>query len=269
MAKFDERAMRKEAVDLFGDKSFRVVISRPERPSISFREQLSGLAKEIADANPPKLCFDGRCDNEIRSPPKVTIFVSNAGSMSNRMVFFACSECSKKRDAELIPILQTEIRRIFGINPVQPSKFEAVHFAEQGIEIVVGEYRLGIVGGSERKSCSQALFFEKLLANGELPRFAFAYKGHRNCVSVTHQLYLDLKSLGIEKKFSFKEGHSALPKGDGTSIGLHRWIELDGWVIDASNGGAESPIVFQEAKDYYNRRLMTNIRDVSEYQTSS
>jgi hypothetical protein len=121
----------------------------------------------------------------------------------------------------------------------------------------------------EGKPCSKALFFKELLANRELPLFALAYRGQRNCFSITRQLYLDLKRLGIEKMFSFKEGNSSVPQADGTPVGTHRWIELDGWVIDASGGAAGNPIVFEEVGSYYARNIMTNIKNVKEYNGSN
>ena len=264
MGKYDERAlrMRKERIDLFGDKSVEVIISRPERPALSFREQLPSLAKEVENANPPKLCLDSNCENDVQSP-NVFLFIST-NAAANRIAM-ACPECSKKRDADLITILRRELPRQFGIKPARPSDLDEAHFAEQGTEVVVDGFRLGLVDGIEGKPCSQALLFEELLAKRKLSRFAFAYRGQNNCFSITHQLYLDFKSLGIEKMFSFKEGHVSLPKADGTPVGAHRWIELDGWVIDASGGALGNPIVFQEAESYYARRIMTDIKNVKEY----
>jgi hypothetical protein len=47
----------------------------------------------------------------------------------------------------------------------------------------------------------------------------------------------------------------------GQPIGLHRWVEIDGWVIDASNGGMGNPVLFQRAEDYYSHREMTDIKE--------
>jgi hypothetical protein len=259
--------MRKERIDLFGDRSVQVIISRPERPALSARDLIPSLAADMAKAKPFKLCFNLACENEIQSL-NVCVFLST-NTEAKTISMMACSECSKKLDSDLLTILRRQVPEQFGLRPSRPPVQNAAHFTEHGTEMVVGGFRLGIVNGIEGKPCSQALFFKKLLADRELPLLAFAYRGQSNCFSITHQLYLDLKRLGIEKMFSFKEGNISLSKADGTPVGRHRWIELDGWVIDASGGAAGNPIVFQEAESYYARHVMTDIVHVKEYHGSN
>lgn len=94
-----------------------------------------------------------------------------------------------------------------------------------------------------------------------MPRFVFSFRNHNNCFSITQQLYLDFKDLGIEEMFALKEGYSSMPQVDGAPIGLHWWLELDGWVIDASGGAFGNPVLFQNAENYYARRMMPDIKD--------
>src|SRR5665213_702849 len=120
MGKFNERAlrMRKERIDLFGDKSVTAIISRPERRALTYREAVPGLAKDIANANPPVLCFDLKCKNEVHSLDGLIMFVSTDPD-APPMGMAACVECSKKNDAEVTQILRDEFASQFSIDPIK------------------------------------------------------------------------------------------------------------------------------------------------------
>jgi hypothetical protein len=263
MGKFDERAlrMRKERIDLFGDKSVTAIISRPERRPLSYREAVPGLAADIANAKPPKLCFDIKCTNEVHDL-NVYMFVATDPDAAP-LGMAACEACSKKSDEEILDILRTEFAKQFGIDPTKPASVVGTHFAEMGTEQTVHGIKLAIVDGIRGEPCPQAMIFSELLERRALPRFVFAFRGHNNCIAITNQLYLDLRDLGIENRFTFKEGSSSSLKSDGEPIGLHRWVELEGWVIDGSGGAFGNPVLFQRAEDYYRARQMTDIHDVT------
>lgn len=267
MGKFDERAlrMRKERMDLYGDKSVTVVVSRPERPSLSYREAVPSLLSDIA-SKPPMLCFDVNCKNEVHSLRVFMFIVTDPKSAP--LIVAACEACSKKTTEDIIKILRSTVKSHFGIGPAKPSDLVHAPFVESATEQTVAGIQLAIVDGVEGKACRQALFFGALLEDRKLPHFTIAFRGQNNCFSITRQLYLDFKALGIEERFSFKEGFSSLPKTDGQPIGQHCWIELDGWAIDASGGALGNPVLFQRTQDYYSRRIMSEIREV-EWQAKS
>ena len=129
MGKFNERAlrMRKERIDLFGDRSAEVIISRPERPTLSLRELIPSLATDVAKANPTKLCFVPNCANEIQSL-NVCIHLS-INPKAKPIWLMACPECSKKPDSHLLMIVRRQAQKLFGLSPSRPPELNAAHFA--------------------------------------------------------------------------------------------------------------------------------------------
>jgi len=127
----------------------------------------------------------------------------------------ACEACSKKSDEEILDILRTEFAKQFGIDPTKPASVVGTHFAEMGTEQTVHGIKLAIVDGIRGEPCPQAMIFSELLERRALPRFVFAFRGHNNCIAITNQLYLDLRDLGIENRFTFKEGSSSSLKSEG------------------------------------------------------
>ena len=263
MGKFNERAlrMRKERIDLYGDMSVTAIISRPERRALTYREAVPGLAADIAKAKPPGLCFDVNCPNEVHAL-NVYMFVSTAPEAAP-MGMAACEACSKKSNEDILTVLRSEFASEFGIHPAKPSDHNGAPFEEMLTERTVHGMRLGVVGEMGQE-CLVADVFSGLLYERKLPRFVFAFRGHNNCFAITRQLYFDFKALGIEEHFAWKEGFSSVPQADGKPIGLHRWIECEGWAIDGSGGAFGNPIWFQRADDYYSKRAMTDIRDVEQ-----
>lgn len=263
MGRFDERAlrMRKERIDLYGDNSSIVVISRPERRAMTYREAVPGLAADIAKANPPVLCFDVKCPNEVRAL-SVFMFVSTDPEAAP-MGMAACEACSKKSNEDILNILRTEFASEFGISPAKFSDQNSAPFEEMLTLRDVHGMKLGVVGQMGQE-CVVADAFATLLYKRKLPRFVFAFRGHNNCFAITQQLYLDLKDIGVERHWKRKEGFSSVLQGDGKPIGLHRWFECEGWAIDGSGGAFGNPVLFQRVDDYRSKRAMTDIRDVEE-----
>lgn len=261
MSKYDARSlrMRKEQIDLFGDKSTMVVISRPERRALTHRDKVSGVLADAARASPPTLCFDMNCKNEAQSINGLVIFVlPRPDAPLGALV--ACRECSKKSDAAIIQIVRDETAKELHIDPVTDQN--GVVLDEKLTFQTVDGVGLGIVDGIPGQPCEPALLFQKLLEEHKLPRFVFGFRGHNNCFNINDQLYLDFKDLGVADLFAFKEGFCGVIQTNGQPVGLHRWVELDRWAVDAAGGAFGNPIIFQEAGDYYRKRMMTDVRDV-------
>ena len=160
--------------------------------------------------------------------------------------------------------MRNEFASHFAIDPAKPSDADRLApFEEDVTGFTVHGITLAIVDGIPGQPCSVAALFTALLEKRKLPRFAFAFRGHNNCFAITQQLYFDFKDLGIEHRFTYREGFSSVLQANGEPIGRHRWIELDGWAIDASGGALGNPVLFERADDYYSKRAMTDIRDVA------
>jgi hypothetical protein len=265
MGKFDERAlrMRKERIDLFGDKSATMIISRAKRSALSYREAVPKLASQIANANPSALCFDKDCGREVRVLNTFMFLSTNPHAAP--MAMTACEVCSKKSNEEIIEIVRADLRSHFNVGPMQAADHVGTEFVERDVSVAaVAGISLAVVGADGDRDCPPALLFAKMLERNALPRFAFAHAGHNNCIHINRQLLLDLTAAGISHEWTFKEGNCPVLKTDGQPIGLHRWAEVAGWAVDASGGAVGNPVLFQRVEDYYGRRQMTDIKEVDQ-----
>jgi hypothetical protein len=270
MGKFDERAlrMRKERIDLFGDKAVTVVISRPERRALTYREAIPAVEEQIATTKPPMPCFDPACGKEVHALGVFMMVVTDPHPNAQPVAMAACASCSTKSNEEILKIMRADLTR-HGLNPVEQAATATADleyggagapFDEYATERTVAGIRLAVVGNFPE--CRPAMAFAMMLEARKLPMFALMFRGHNNCYVVVSKLYRDLKTLGIADKFEWREGHCPIIQSNGEPIGLHRWVEADGWIIDASGGAFGNPVVFQRADDYYRKRQMTDIRDV-------
>ncbi len=266
MGKFDERAlrMRKERIDLFGDKSVTVVISRPERRALTYREAISNVEEQIATAKPSMLCFDPACGKEVHALGTFMMVVTDPHPNAQPVAMTACETCSLKSNEEILTIMRADFAQ-HGLDPVEQAATAVLDhggapFDEYATERTVAGIRLAVVGVFAE--CQPAIAFAVLLEARKLPLFAFMFRGHNNCYVVVGKLYRDLKELGAVDNFEWREGYCPILQSNGQPIGLHRWVEADGWVIDASGGAFGNPVVFQRVDDYYRKRQLTGIRDV-------
>jgi hypothetical protein len=268
MGRFDERAlrMRKERIDLFGNKAVTVVVSRPERRALTYREVIPALEEQIATIKPPMLCFDQACGKEVHALGVFMMVLTDPNPNAQPAAMAACETCSTKSNEEILNIIRADLTR-HGLNPVEQaatavSEYGGVGalFDEYATERTVAGIRLAVVGNFAE--CRPAMAFAKLLEARKLPMFALMFRGHNNCYVVVSKLYHDLKSLGIADKFEWRQGYCPIIQSNNEPIGLHRWVEAGGWVIDAAGGAFGNPVVFQRAGDYYRKRQMTDIEDV-------
>jgi hypothetical protein len=262
MSKYDARSLRKrkEQIDLFGDKSTMVVISRPERRGISGQQDMAGVAEHIATANPAMTCFDKGCNAEVHALNTFMLIIRDDGQ-AKAMTMAACEACSNKSNEDILAVIRTDLRD-HGLAPASPADIGPVHeFEETAISGPrVAGIQLGVVGNFSE--CDPAVIIAALLEAGKLPMFASFYRGHNNCYVIVRQLRDDFKALGVDHKFQYRVGCSGVLKAIGDpNGGMHSWIEAEGWVIDASGGGRGNPVLFQRAEDYYRARQMTDIRD--------
>jgi hypothetical protein len=264
-AKRKRRLQAREWVLLFDGSSAAVALSRPEHRPESTRTQqrdfCAGVARR-ALTDKTALCFDEACHNEL-IPPHVEVFAFVKTTADGPMICMGiCPECAKKSDAELIAVIRSE-PTFRSLDPKRPAKAKRVRLGE----VLIAYQGDGIVLANDDDvdldtGRAWAMNFERMLRDGELPRFAALRQGSGNCHTIVNQLYLDFKALGIAKLFAYRRGSSAILKADHDPDGLHSWIEVDGFAIDGSNGGEGLPILVQAVESYYRQRQLTGIRDI-------
>jgi len=87
-----------------------------------------------------------------------------------------------------------------------------------------------------------------------------------NCFDIVSKLYQDLKALDAEKDFTRKIGFANVVKNDGEPMGLHTWVESEGWAIDCSNGGRGNPIWFMPVQKFYEMYKFGDIQDWEQWE---
>jgi hypothetical protein len=255
--------MKREQIDLLGDGEVVAVISRPERRPHSFRECVPAFAEMIAKDAKGAQCFNKRCTNEFNSVPDAYVFVRTNKSLPP-VCSGICPECAKKSDEEILAILRDEFGERRGLAkmpsgtavaqmPIDPS---TVHETDP-----IDGVRLRIVTEGNPADCAPAVIFTGLLEQRKLRRLLLYHGGGNNCHFITAQIYLDLVEIGMADKFAFKIGNAGVLKSDGEPIGLHSWIEADGWGIDCSGGIVGNPILFQRLEPFYERLQLTHVRN--------
>ncbi|WP_316200592.1 MULTISPECIES: hypothetical protein [unclassified Bradyrhizobium] len=267
MGKFNERElrMRKERIDAFGDGSVQVVISRPERRALSYREQLPSLVQQLATVEPSRLCGNKDCGNEVRSIDNcVVIFFGTPPAMVTSIL---CPSCSEKRNEEILPIVREDVRQTFGLGKAS---------ADQGsVELDDGRHRSvaqrtvhGVtihVVEADKYDCGPAKAFCELLQRGMLKRFLFAYQGKHNCFAIVKQIQFDFGDVELADYIKCRAGYCPIITSNGQPLGHHAWVECNGWAIDAASGGLGQSVIFQRIDDYVAMRQLTDIVDYDQY----
>jgi hypothetical protein len=100
--------------------------------------------------------------------------------------------------------------------------------------------------------------FVDLLEAGQLREFMILRRGISNCHGITNALHRDLKDAGRAQRFAFKRGSSELLKSEHDPDGMHSWLEINGWVIDAANG-ADRPVIIVPTEGYYSMLRITKV----------
>lgn len=252
MSKFDERAMRmrREQIDLFGNKSLIVVMSRPGRRSLAY--PVVKVAEAVSREKQTPTCMNRACSNEVR---EVDTFFAVVRSGSPLTIFqFACPACAAKSDAELLSIVRDGLSAHADIG--QPNIEDGYTFEVKGEQATVRGIRIFDVGDGPSVAADT---FKSLLADGLLPFFEFNHPtGCRNCFAINSWLFRDLKAAGYLDRITFWRGNSKRLRPDGEPVGPHYWAELDGSVIDGANG-SYNPVLIQRREDYLREREMADI----------
>jgi hypothetical protein len=266
----EAKQKRREWVELTPGLPARAAISRPTQRPTSTRQYEHNFAAQIADAakrGEPALCFNFECDAELLALPATFAFIkAGADPQVPPIAMGVCERCAQRSDAELLVILRRNARHLGFTGPPENAMRAAIEFPG-GYQITAGGVPLLVVQQQGEPFPSAVDAFADLLERQSLPRFVALRHGAGNCHVIVHQLYLDLKKLGIDHRFTFKRGASALLGNSDDPDGQHSWIETDGWAIDASNG-AHRPVLIMPVKDYYERTQMTAIRSSNEDQGS-
>jgi hypothetical protein len=254
---------------LFDDPCPAAFISRPPRRTLDALKLLPGFTAEVAkraQSGEPSLCFNEAHDYEFRAVPDVFAVLIAAGDASP-IVMGICPECAKQPDAELYSIMRSQFKR-FGIGNADDETGHKKVVVEienvVGIDAIPG-VRVAVALSDKSESpydCEPAQVLIALLRRGALRRFMAFRRGAHNCHAIVDQLYLDFKEIGIAHAFAYKRGSSPLIASSNDPDGLHSWIEADGWVIDASGGAADNPIMVQRIADFYERMKMTNMHEI-------
>jgi hypothetical protein len=95
---------------------------------------------------------------------------------------------------------------------------------------------------------------------GKLSRFITLRRGYANCHSNVDHLMSDLKKLGVAERLEPKMGFSDLTQSNGAPMGLHSWIEVDGWAIDPPGGNMGKPILIRRIQPHREMMKATDVK---------
>jgi hypothetical protein len=102
--------------------------------------------------------------------------------------------------------------------------------------------------------CEPVRILQTLLAADALPGFERLWRRKGNCHEITQGLLIRLYELGFSpERWVWVHGQCGRAQYDGKPLGLHSWIEVDGWAIDAANGGMRPALVARA--DHYREEM--------------
>jgi hypothetical protein len=213
--------------------------------AISAQIQRKGPRQRLPHAS---MCFNPECANEASPDGLVIVLRARAA----RMAMAGCPSCSQLHDNAVLALVREATRQHFGLGATPRAGF--VDTVDMSCCTVEG-IELAIVNGVD---CPPAYAFVELLAARLLPKFAFAFDSVGNCFTIVHHLMDDFAALGLDGPVA-KVGRSTRICANGKPWGPHAWIEWDGFIIDAANGGAGKPVTFERAEDYLTRHQFGEI----------
>jgi hypothetical protein len=251
-------------VSLFDDSEYpKAVIARRPFPDGLDADARSIEARILRVAHTPEhvLCSNVDCDNAIHSAPDVMGFILARRGDDRVVGSSICPDCASKGRAAILDVLRNVAMHI-GFAPLRgavaemdigpsasavarpPCGLELLELLEEGQEI-----------------CHVTRQLMSLIDGGHLPDFTtYASRGHGNCHHITGVLVRELRRLGLVG-FDNKIGFSGVLKSDGEPVGLHSWIEREGWAIDAAGGGLGRPILIAPVERYRKLFQLTDVRD--------
>jgi hypothetical protein len=223
---------------------------------VDFGQQL-----KLPDGRRP-LCYDADCGHEFSSLPDVIIAIRTADNVAQLMGTGVCPTCAQKTNSEILEVVRKEMATK-GLAPAAGSpstaEIEVTTYGAYVIPDLPNGMSLHIMCEDDSDVDDDAPHtFAALIKAGKLPRFTLMWQGSHNCHSIANDLRQDLTALNMEA--DVKMGFSNVTKSDGEPMGLHAWVEIEGWAIDASQGGMGKPVYMRRIAPYREMIKATDIK---------
>jgi hypothetical protein len=231
----------------------RVAISRPGARPVSARKYEQCLSEWKADT----LCFNFNCSNKLLAPPDVYMILLQEENVA-AIILGVCSQCAQYSNDELLTLVRDQYGNHYGLDQQAPTDSAKVALAfPPGIGFNIAGVSLFMPGRKKPSIPGGPNVFADLLEAGRLPEYMTVRRGISNCHGITGALYRDLDDAGWAQRFVFKRGSCEVLKSKHDPDGLHSWLEINGWAIDAANG-ANRPVIIMPTDAYYNMPHITN-----------
>jgi hypothetical protein len=249
----------KEWTQLFPDLPARVAISRPgARPASTLKYEQGLAAGFVTASGKPMLCFNYNCNTELHGVPAVYMFVQTEKT-APAVSMGVCEHCANYNNDHLRMLVREQFGRHYGLDqqpPANSAKSEVI--LENVTNFVIDEVPICM---ASRDGITAVAVFLDLLEDGKLLEFKTLRRGVSNCHGTVNALYHDLQDAGCLHLFAFKRGSSELMRSEHDPNGLHSWLEVNGWVIDGSNG-TDNPVLIMPTDVYYDQFQMSDVHNI-------
>jgi len=242
------------AIDLFGDGSITVEIRRHRSRLKRWR------GCQLPSTTP--MCFNPQCADEASSNG-IAIILRARNQDAQGIAMVGCASCSQLRNDKILPLIRENVRGYFGLGGQLPKDGFVDNVESSGC--TVAGIELAIINGVD---CPHADAFRYLLSKHMLPQFSFAYRSVGNCFAIVHHLTTDFADLGLANLIQPKVGFAHRLLNTGKPLGRHAWIEWGGFAIDAANGGAGKPVIFERTEEYIARCKVDGVCDFKKEEVS-
>src|SRR5262249_34572066 len=146
----------------------------------------------------PALCFNLKCNGELRSAPDVYLFLQ-LDKNASPVVMGLCVSCARHSDDELRAIAREQFAHYFGLHRRIPAGAARVELTlPAGIERAVEGVPFFIAGA---EIPAGATFFAELLKAGKLKRFVAFRRGISNCHGIVQTLRREIEDAGAVRAF--------------------------------------------------------------------
>jgi hypothetical protein len=191
------------------------------------------------------LCFNFDCSNKLRVLPAVYMFLLPEKDVPP-LVLGVCGQCAQYSNDELLTLVRNQFGHHYGLKQQAPANSAQVTLEfPPGIGFTIAGVSFVMPGRDTPSIPGGPAVFVDLLEAGRLPEFMTLRRGISNCHGITTELYHDLDDAGCAQSFAFKRGSTGLLKSPNDPNGLHSWLEINGWAIDARQtapaDGSRSP----------------------------
>ena len=261
----EAKRKRNEWVRLFEPPlQVRMAISRPGARPVSTQKYERNMPAFINKPNAkPALCFNLNCNNKLLTIPDVYLFIQTEKD-AQPLGMGVCVQCARYSDDELRALARDQFGDYYGLDQQPPENSARAEIeCPPGLGFTIAGVSFFMSGRETPSIPGGPTVFVNLLEAGQLPEFITLRRGISNCHGIVNALYHDLDDAGCAGLFAYKRGSSNLLKSAHDSKGLHSWIEIKGWAIDAANG-ANRPVIIMPTDDYYKLLQITNVHDIGE-----